>query len=128
MKASMDTNVLIHFYRADLQEILFSFFPDGVYIYEQIRNVELEHHGQDILEKIDADIESGRIEVFTDEKLKGLYIYTLFEERYRENRNLYSPGDLGEVFAISLAQTLGAFALVTDDIKPGFPEHSTMKS
>ena len=33
MRASLDTNVIIHFYRADLQNILFEFFEDGVFIY-----------------------------------------------------------------------------------------------
>ena len=45
MRASLDTNVIIHFYRAGLQSILFDFFDEGVFIYEQIRNVELENHG-----------------------------------------------------------------------------------
>ena len=64
MKASLDTNVIIHFYKADLQNILFDFFDEGVFIYEQIRDVELENHGQDILSKVDADIASGKIEKF----------------------------------------------------------------
>ena len=45
MRASLDTNVIIHFYKANLQNILFDFFDEGVFIYEQIRNVELENHG-----------------------------------------------------------------------------------
>lgn len=49
MRASLDTNVIIHLYRAELQGILFDLFDEGVFIYEQIRSMELEHHGQDIL-------------------------------------------------------------------------------
>ena len=56
MRASLDTNAVIHFYRAGLQHILFDLFDDGVCIYEQIRNVELEHHGKDILERVDSEI------------------------------------------------------------------------
>lgn len=56
MRASLDTNVIIHFYRAGLQNILFDFFDDGVFIYEQIRNVELQNHGNDILNLVDRDI------------------------------------------------------------------------
>lgn len=41
MRASLDTNVIIHFYKAGLQDILFSFFDEGVFIYEQIRRVEI---------------------------------------------------------------------------------------
>ena len=53
MRASLDTNVIIHFYKAGLQDILFNFFDEGVFIYEQIRNIEVENHGQDVLDKVD---------------------------------------------------------------------------
>ena len=53
MRASLDTNVIIHFYKANLQNILFDFFDEGVFIYEQIRNVELENHGQDVISKVE---------------------------------------------------------------------------
>lgn len=127
MKASLDTNAIIHFYRADLQEVLFNFFDDGVMIYEQIHKVELEHHGQDVLRRIDKDIASGWIEVYTDQKLKEQAIYRIFENNVKDNRNLYGSGDLGEVYAISLAQTLGVYSLVTDDIKQGGPYMSLLQ-
>ena len=119
MRASLDTNVIIHFYRAGLQNILFDFFDEGVFIYEQIRNIELENHGQEILDKVDSDIASGKIELYTNQKLKELQVYKIFENIVLENRNLYGSGDLGEVYAISLAQTIGAYSLVTDDTKQG---------
>ena len=56
MKASLDTNAIIHFYKAGLENIIFSMFVDGVIIYDQIRNVELENHGEEILERVDEDI------------------------------------------------------------------------
>ena len=114
MRASLDTNVIIHFYKANLQNILFDFFDEGVFIYEQIRNVELENHGQDVISKVDSDIAAGRIEIYTNQKLKDLQVYKIFEHNVNENRNLYGSGDLGEVYAISLAQTLGAYSLVKD--------------
>ncbi len=49
MRASLDTNAIIHFYRAGIQSILFDFFNEGVFIYEQIRSIELANHGQDVL-------------------------------------------------------------------------------
>lgn len=73
MRASLDTNAIIHFYKAGLQEILFHFFDEGVFIYEQIRNIELANHGQEVLNKIDADILSGKIIVYTDSQLKEQY-------------------------------------------------------
>lgn len=127
MRASLDTNVIIHFYRAQRQEVLFEVFDEGVFIYEQIRYIELEHHAKDLLEKIDLDILSGKIELYTDQKLKELAVLNLFEINVVENRNLYGSGDLGEVYAISLAQTLGIFSLVTDDTKQGGPYMSLLQ-
>jgi len=127
VRASLDTNVIIHFYRAGLQEVLFEFFDEGVCIYEQIRDVELEHHGKDILDKVDADIAAGRIVKYTAQGLRELAVYRIFEENVRDNRNLYGSGDLGEVYAISLAQTLGAYSLVTDDTKQGGPYMSLLQ-
>ncbi len=105
LRAFLDTNVIIHFYKAGLENILFNFFDEGVFIYEQIRNIEL----------------------YTDQKLKDLQIYKIFEYNFSENRNLYGTGDLGEVYAISLAQTLGAYSLVTDDTKQGGPYMSLLQ-
>ena len=127
MRASLDTNVIIHFYKAGLQDILFDFFDKGVFIYEQIRNIELENHGQEILDKVDSDIASGKIELYTNQKLKELQVYKIFENNVLENRNLYGSGDLGEVYAISLAQTIGAYSLVTDDTKQGGPYMSLLQ-
>lgn len=79
MRASLDTNVIIHFYKAGLENILFNFFDEGVFIYEQIRNIELENHGQEVLNKVDSDIASGKIELYTDQKLKDLQIYIIDE-------------------------------------------------
>ena len=51
----------------------------------------------------------------------------IFENNVRENRILYGAGDLGEVYAIALAQTLGAYSLVTDDTKRGGPYMSLLQ-
>ncbi len=127
MRASLDTNVIIHFYRADLQKILFDFFDEGVFIYEQIRKVELKNHANNLLTVIDEDIASGRLEVYTDQKLKSQEVFSIFERNVYENKLLYGPGDLGEVYAISLAQTIGAYSLVTDDVKQGGPYMSLLQ-
>lgn len=95
MRASLDTNVLIHLYRAGQQKLLFDFFRDGIYLYEQIRSIELEHHGQDVLQAVDADIRAGKIEVYTDEKLKSQFVFRIFQHNVEENKMLYGSGDLG---------------------------------
>jgi hypothetical protein len=127
LKASLDTNAIIHFYRVGLQDILFEFFDEGVFIYEQIREVELNNHGQDVLDKIDMDISAGKIKIYTDNHLKGQAVFSIFQRNLNENRCLYGKGDLGEVYAISLAQTIGAYALVTDDTKQGGPYMSLLQ-
>jgi hypothetical protein len=66
LRASLDTNAIIHFYKANLQDILFDFFDEGVFIYEQIRNIELENHGQEVLNNVDRDIALGKIELYTN--------------------------------------------------------------
>lgn len=127
MRASLDTNVIIHFYKAGLQDVLFSFFDEGVFIYEQIRDVELDNHGGDVLDKVDADITAGKIEVYTYQKLKEQNVDKIFVNNVKENRMLYGAGDMGEVYAISLAQTIGAYSLVTDDTKQGGPYMSLLQ-
>ncbi len=127
MRASLDTNVIIHFYKAGRQQILFDFFEEGLFIYEQIRNVELENHGKGILDVVDKDIKLGRIEIYSDDKLRDLGVYRIFYNIVNDNKMLYGTGDLGEVYAISLAQTLGCYSLVTDDIKQGGPYMSLLQ-
>lgn len=83
----MLSNVIIHFYKAGLQDILFEFFDEGVFIYEQIRNVELENHGRDVTSKVDSDIAADRIELYTNQKLKDLQVYKMSEHNVNENRN-----------------------------------------
>lgn len=52
---------------------------------------------------------------------------TLFKQRVNETRILYSSGDMGEVYAIALAQILGVMSLVTDDTKLGGPYMSLLQ-
>lgn len=126
MKASLDTNVIIHLYRANKQDILFGFF-DEIVVYQKIREIELENHADSsILNLLDEDIFKGKIKLYTDELLKEQGVFKIFEGNVKDNRNLYSPKDLGEVYAISLAQTLGVHSLITDDIKAGGPYTSLL--
>ncbi len=78
------------------------------------------------MEKVDCDIEQGKIGVYTEQKLKELHIQKMFKNNVNENKHLFQSGDLGEVYAISLAQTICAYSLVTDDIKPGGPYMSLL--
>lgn len=127
MRASLDTNVIIHLYRAGRQNILFDVFDEGLFIYEQILNIELVNHGRDVLGRVDEDIAAGKIELYTNQRLKEQAVFRIFENNVKENRLLYGSGDLGEVYAISLAQTLGAYSIITDDTKQGGPYMSLLQ-
>ena len=51
MRASLDTNVIIHLYKAGFQELLFTRF-EKLMVYEFIRSQELNTHADpEILEK-----------------------------------------------------------------------------
>ncbi len=65
--------------------------------------------------------------MYTNESLKQQAVLKIFETNVNENKLLYGSGDIGEVYAISLAQTIGAYSLVTDDIKQGGPYMSLLQ-
>lgn len=69
METSLDTNVIIHLYKANLQSVLFNRFQK-LKVYEFIRNHEMNNHaGSEIIDLFDKDVEAGRIELITDEYL-----------------------------------------------------------
>jgi len=123
----LDTNVIIHLYRAQEQRILFDRFGNELYIYEQIRKIELENHAQDFLQEFDRDLSEQKINLITDVSLKDMGVYSLFQKYVAENKLLYSPKDMGEIYAISLAQTLRLLSIVTDDTKQGGPYMSLLQ-
>lgn len=127
MKASLDTNVILHLYRSDTEHIIMCRFSDGLFVHEFIRKTEMQRHGQDILERFDADVITGKIQIIDDAYLKKIRMYPLFLEYLNEEKTLYNPQDLGEVYAISLARTLGLSALVTDDVKEYGPHFTLMR-
>lgn len=127
MDASLDTNVIMHLYKADLQYVLFNRF-EKLKVYEFIRNQELKKHAElEILDMFDKDVESGKIELITDKYLREIGMYNIFQTHVRDMRILYGGGDLGEVYAISMAKTLGCISLVTDDLKEYGPHYTLMR-
>ncbi len=72
MDASLDTNVIIHLYKANLQSVLFYRFGK-LKVYEFIRNHEMINHAsQDIIGQFDKDVKDGKIEIVTDQYLKSI--------------------------------------------------------
>lgn len=127
MDASLDTNVIIHLYNADFQDLLFNRF-EKLKVYEFIRIQELNKHADPaILEIFDKDVESGKIELVTDAYLREIGMFNVFLSHVKETRILFEGSDLGEVYAISMAKTLGCISLVTDDIKERGPHYTLMR-
>lgn len=52
----------------------------------------MKNHANDLLTVIDEDIASGRLEVYTDQKLKSQDVFSIFERNVYENKLLYGPG------------------------------------
>jgi hypothetical protein len=127
MEASLDTNVIIHLYKANFQAILFKRF-NKLKVYEFIRNHEMENHAStEIIDRFDKDVMAEKIELITDSYLRSIGMYNVFQQHVKEFRILFNGGDLGEVYAIALAKTLGCICLVTDDIKERGPHYLLMR-
>jgi predicted nucleic acid-binding protein len=127
MEASLDTNVIIHLYQVNMQDMLFTRFAH-IYVHEQISTFEMVRRASsDVLAAFRQDIDSVRIEEVTNDRLNQMGILSLYRQHYKDNEILYNPADKGEVCAIALARTLGISALITDDIKEYGP-HFTLIS
>lgn len=128
MEASLDTNVIIHLYEADCQSLLFNRFRT-CYVHEFIRNQELNRHAnKKILSNFDGDLASGKIKIYGDAELRMIGMQPVFLQHIKDQKILYEGSDLGEVYAISLARTLGCMCLVTDDIKERGPHYTLMRT
>lgn len=126
MDVSLDTCSIINLYKLNLENIIFDRFIK-IYVYEFIRNEELFRHAPEILQKFDEDVRDGKIIIITKDYLKSIHMYKPFEEKVKDNQILYSINDKGEVYAISLALTLGAITLITDDIKERGPHYTLIR-
>ncbi len=92
MEASLDTNVIIHLYKAKLQSVLFNRFQK-LKVYEFIRNHEMTNHAEpEIIDLFDKDVETGRMELITDEYLKSIGMYQVFLHHVKDLRILLSRG------------------------------------
>jgi len=127
MKASLDTNVIIHLYRASKQELLFRLFNEEIYIDEFIYDVELQHHGTDVLSQVRKDITDNKLKIIRKSYLLDIGMYPLYHQYLTEEKSYYPGSDEGEAHAIALSRTLGAMSVVTDDTKPQGPHYFQMR-
>jgi len=85
------------------------------------------HAAPEIIEQFDKDVDAEKIELITDDYLKSIGMYNVFQQHVKDLRILFEGGDLGEVYAIAMAKTLGCISLVTDDIKERGPHYVLMR-
>ncbi len=125
MDVSVDTNILIHLYKASSKELLLSSF-DKIYVHEYIVDTELKRNSKDIYREVLEDIKSGKIIIVRNSELASKGIKGLFEEYYIECFRLFAE-DRGESYAIALASVIGIEAFVSDDTKDGGPHEALVK-
>lgn len=121
MNASLDTDIVIHLYKSNKKDLLFSHF-DCLYIYEYLLEIEMKTKAAEVYEEFEEDIAGGHIKLITNTDLIEMGIKGLFEEYKESNKYLF---DTGELHAIALAKAMGIVALVTDDTKDYGP-HQTL--
>lgn len=123
MEAVLDTNIIIHLYATEQQSLVLKRFT-LLHVHEFNRRIELaKHAAPSVLSAFDFDIAQGFVRIHSDAELKKLGILSVFKYHFDIDCCLYSRLDIGEAYAISLARTLGAHALLTDDWKQGGPHH-----
>lgn len=67
MNASLDTCIVIHLYKSDKRELLYSPF-EKLYIYEFLLETELKNKDYDVYKKFLLDIEEGKVQVITNKE------------------------------------------------------------
>jgi hypothetical protein len=87
----------------------------------------VNHATPEVIDLFDKDVQAGKIEMITDDYLKGIGMYNVFKQHVKDLRILFDSGDLGEVYAIAMAKTIGCITLVTDDIKEYGPHYMLMR-
>lgn len=123
MKASLDTDIVIHLYKSGKKDLLFSCF-DELFIYEYLFETEMKTKSAEVYEEFKEDIKSGRIRLITNADLIEMGIKGLFEEYKESNKYLF---DIGELQAIALAKAMGIVAFVSDDTKDYGPHQTLVK-
>jgi hypothetical protein len=122
MDAVLDTNIIAHTYSTGHQSLLLDRF-DMLYAHACIVDVELAHHASpQVIAWFRKDVQSGRIRILGDRELNTMGMLSIYRWHFGIEDAIYSnPTDKGEARCISLARTLGASALLTDDWKDGGP-------
>ena len=123
MDASLDKDIVIHLYKSEKKELLYSSF-DKVYIYDFLLEKEMKRKSTSVYEEFKKDVEAGIVKVITNKDLIDMGIKKLFEDYKESNKYLF---DQGELQAVALAKAMGIAAFVSDDTKDFGPHQSLVK-
>lgn len=121
MDASLDTDIVIHLYKSDKRDLLFS-FCDKLYMHEYLLENELERKSYSVHKQFMIDTKNGDIKIITNSDLIGMGVRRLFDRYLEENDLLF---DTGELYAVALAKAMGIAAFLSDDTKE-FGPHDTL--
>jgi len=123
MKASIDTDVVIHLYLCDKQDLFFKVF-DQLYMHEYLYEKELKTKSQSVFDKFSIDVSEGKVIIINNKDLIEMGVKGLFEIYKRDYDSLF---DSGELHAVSLAKAMGLVAFVSDDTKEFGPHETLVK-
>lgn len=82
MDASLDTDIVIHLYKSNKRDLLFS-FCDKLYMHEYLLENELKKRSYSVYEEFLIDIKDGYINIISDSCLVQLGVKGLFD-RYKK--------------------------------------------
>ena len=102
MNASLDTDIIIHLYRAGNKELLYSLF-DGLYVYEYLVEQELKNNARDVYLEFRKDIEDGLANAVISTDLQKRHVKVLFDKYVQDSQYLF---DRGEMYAVALARAM----------------------
>jgi hypothetical protein len=123
MDASLDTDIVIHLYKSDKGDLLFSSF-DKLYIHEFLLEEEMKKKSGTVYKEFLLDVEKGKVEVIRNKDLVHMGIKGLFEDYKTKYYYLF---DNGELHAVALAKAMGIVAFTSDDTKDFGPHETLVK-
>ena len=81
MDVSLDTDITIHLYQADREELLFKYF-DKLYMHEFILEREIRNKSLAVYKRIKDEQKNGRIRIIDTKQLIELGMKKTFEDNY----------------------------------------------
>lgn len=123
MDVSLDTDIVIHLYKSNKEELLFTYF-NKLYMHEYLLEDELKRKSLQVYIRFIKDVSKGLINIINNKDLSSLGIKCLFDDYMRDFYYLF---DMGERHAVALAKAMGIGALISDDTKEFGPHETLVK-